>query len=301
MLDDRHYMRPEYRPGSSLGGLLRLPASILLMIVLGACFLLQQVDLAYFRGYYESGLILSNSGLAHGHLWQLLTYQFLHVGLLHLLGNLIGIWFFGRYVEERLGKGRFLTLYFISGVVGGLFQSLLAFLFPYHFPSAVVGASAGVMALIAAFALMEPESPILLFFILPLRAKYLLYMELAVSMFFTIVPSDPGMAHAAHLGGILFAMGYMRWGLNLSHSMAEWNPFQRKIRRERLMKAAKVIPSSKLRRKSGSDTPTDLPSEEFISKEVDPILDKISAHGIQSLTERERAILQAARNKMSKR
>jgi len=115
-----------------------------------------------------------------------------------------------------------------------------------------------------------------------------------------IYPTDH-VAYAAHLGGILFALAYMRWGLNFSHTLAEWNPLQRRLRRERMIKAATVKPISALRRRPRPDVATDLPSDEFISKEVDPILDKISAHGIQSLTDRERAILQAARNKMSKR
>jgi hypothetical protein len=137
---------------------------------------------------------------------------------------------------------------------------------------------------------------------MPLRAKYLLYIEGAIALFFTLVPSDPSIAHAAHLGGILFGVAYVRWGLNLSQSWAEWRPLQRKMRSERMIKAATVKPSlSKLRRRPNPEDAQDLPSEEFISKQVDPILEKISAHGIQSLTEQERAILQAARAKMSKR
>ena len=300
MLDDRHYMRPEYRPRSVFG--LNMPINTLLIITLVVCFALQQIDIAYFGGAHLQYLVLSNAGLRHGYVWQLLTFQFLHDGILHLFGNLICLWFFGRFVEERLGRAHFVALYFLSGLAGGLLQSLLAWIFPYHFLGGVVGASSGVMALIAAFALMEPESPILLFFVLPVRAKYLLYIEAAIALFFTIVPSDPMIAHGAHLGGIMFAVAYFRWGLNLSYRWAEWNPLQKKMRRERMIKAATVKPSlAKLRRRPTTGEITDLPSEEFISSQVDPILDKISAHGIQSLTERERAILQAARAKMSKR
>lgn len=296
MLDDRHYMRPEYRP-RTLG--LHMPVSILLMIVLVICFALQQVDLAYFHGKHMDLLSLSNQGLRHGAVWQLITFQFLHANTLHLACNLIGIWFFGRFVEERLGKAHFIVLYLLSGVVGGLFQSLMAFLFPAHYAPFVIGASCGVMALIAVFSLIEPESTILMFFFFPMRAKYLLYIEGAIALFFTIVPSDPLYAHAAHLGGIVFGVAYLRWGLNLSHKFAGWKPLQRKVRSERMIKAATM--GQPQRRRPRPDVPTDLPSEEFISQEVDPILDKISAHGIQSLTERERAILQAARAKMSKR
>lgn len=296
-------MRPDYRPRSALAWL-HMPVSILLMIVLVICFALQQVDQAYFDGSHLPWLMLSNYGLAHGYVWQLLTFQFLHGGVMHLACNLIGIWFFGRFIEERLGKGQLLAIYFLSGIVGGLFQSLLGWAFPVHYASYVIGASCGVMAFIAAFSLLEPDAPIFLFFILPLRARYLLYIETAIALFFTVVPADNSIAHAAHLGGIAFAVAYMKWGLDWSRTMHEWSFLQRKKRTERMIKAATVRPPmAALRRRPrpSPETPLDLPSDEFISKEVDPILDKISEHGIQSLTERERAILQAARNKMSKR
>jgi len=296
MLDDRHYMRPEYRPRFSLGRI--MPLSVLLIVVLIIAYALEQIDIAYFHGAHLDYLILSPAGLRHGHVWQLLTFQFLHNGLWHLFCNLLGVWFFGRFVEARLGRVHFLGLYFLSGIVGGLLQSLLGFIFPLLFGGPVVGASAGVFGLIAAFTTMEPESEILMFFLFPLRAKYLFYISAGIALFFTIVPSEPGMAHAAHLGGILFGAAYVRWGVGSAWKWGAWNPFRGKMRRERMIKAATVAP--KLRRRPRLDEAPDLPSEEFISQEVDPILDKISAHGIQSLTDRERRILEAARAKMSK-
>ena len=279
-----------------------MPASILLIISLIVAFALQEINAVYIHFPVGDYLVLSNEGLRHGYVWQLLTFQFLHAGFLHLFFNLIGVWFFGRFVEERLGKGHFLKLYFLSGVAGGLLQSLLGWVFPYHFGAGVVGASAGVCGLIAAFSIIEPDATIMAYFFIPIRAKYLLYIEGAIALFFTIVPAD-GVAHAAHLGGILFAVGYMRWGLNASRAWADWNPFHRKLRRERMVKAATVKPSplSKLRRRPRVEDAQEVPSAEFISQQVDPILDKISAHGIQSLTDSEREILQAARARMSKR
>ncbi|HEX4644691.1 MAG TPA: rhomboid family intramembrane serine protease [Verrucomicrobiae bacterium] len=296
MLDDRHYMRPEYRPRFSLGRV--MPLSVLLIVAMIVAYALEQVDIAYQHGAHLTYLILSPEGLRHGYVWQLLTFQFLHIGGLHLFCNLLGIWFFGRFVEARLGRAHFLGLYFLSGIVGGLFQSFLGFILPYQFGGPVVGASAGVFGLIAAFTTMEPDSEILMFFVLPVRAKYLFYISAGIALFFTIVPSEPGIAHAAHLAGLLFGVAYVRWGVGSAWKWGEWNPFRGKLRRERMIKAAIIPP--KLRRRPKLDEDQDLPSEEFISKEVDPILDKISAHGIQSLTDRERRILEAARAKMSK-
>jgi membrane associated rhomboid family serine protease len=295
MLDDRQYMRPEYRPRFSLGRV--MPMSMLMIIVMIVAFALQQIDIAYFGGVHLRNLALSSDGLRHGYVWELLTFQFLHGGLWHLVCNLLGFWFFGRFVEARLGRAHFLGLYFLSGMVGGLLQASLGWIFPNHFGWPVVGASAGIFGLFAAFATMEPETEILVFFVLPVRAKYLLYISAGIALFFTIVPTDPVMAHAAHLGGTLFGVAYVRWGAGSAWKWGDWNPFRGKLRRERMIRAAIMAP--KLRRPR-LDESQDLPSEEFISKEVDPILDKISAHGIQSLTERERRILEAARAKMSK-
>ena len=136
-------------------------------------------------------------------------------------------------------------------------------------------------------------------FLFPIRAKYLLYIYGAISLFFTIVPSQQ-IAYAAHLGGMAFGVAFVRWGMNSNRSWSEWNPLRRKLRREQMIRAATINPA-RIRRRPKLNETQDLGSDEFISKQVDPILDKISAHGIQSLTDRERQILQAARAKMAKR
>jgi hypothetical protein len=236
----------------------------------------------------------------------LITFQFLHGGLWHLLCNLIGIWFFGRFVEERLGSANFLKLYFASGIVGGLLQSLLGWALPGYFGGGVVGASAGVFGLLAAFAVLEPESEIYLFCVFPVKSKYLLIAVTGIAIFFTIVPSDGGVAHAAHLGGIMAGVAYIRWGLYsrswsfnwLRFRNLDWRPFKERHRKRELVKVASIKPVPWPQSKEPViDEET---TEDFISHEVDPILDKISAHGIQSLTPRERKILEAARARMEK-
>lgn len=288
MLDDRSYMRDAPRRSE-------WHWTTIIMVVTGVVCALQMINDVYVGATVDQYLALSNRGLAHGYVWQLLTFQFLHVGLNHLFGNLIGLWFFGRFVEERLGARRFLQVYFLSGVAGGLLHSLLAWGFPHQFGLPVYGASAGVLGLIAAFALLEPEGEILIFFILPVKAKFLLYAELGISLFFTLVPVQSGVAHAAHLGGILFAMGFVHW--LRQPELFGWLVRPTERPRELVTtRAAKVS----WRREKPVEAP-DLPAAEFISQEVDPILDKISTHGMQSLTEREKKILEAARAKMSKR
>jgi len=147
---------------------------------------------------------LSWDGLKHGYVWQLLSFQFLHAGLLHLIVDCWAIYAFGREVEIALGARRFLILYFSSGVIGGLFQAFggsLAEIFQHSawaqsFAAPTVGASAGALGLIAAFATLFPERllTLLLFFIIPvnMRAKFLLLFAGLLSLFGILFPSSTG-------------------------------------------------------------------------------------------------------------
>jgi len=291
MLDDRSYMRANpHRPYWS--------ATVILMVSVVVCFALQNIAVFYWNKaqWIEDYLALSATGLKQGFIWQLLTFQFLHGGLWHLFCNLIVIWFFGRTVEERLGMRDFIKLYFLCGTAGGVLQAALGWFLKDYFGGAVVGASAGALGLLAAFALIEPNAVICFMFFIRMPAKVLLWIELGIAGFFTLVPTERGIAHAAHLGGILAAIAYMRW--DAARPSINWNPLQGRRRKRQLVQAAAQVTRWRGKRDQQS---VELPPEEFISKEVDPILDKISAHGIHSLTPRERQILEAARAKMGKR
>lgn len=291
MLEDRYYMR-----SSSFGA--RRSATLVLLIVNALVYLGQLSCWRFAHLDLNEYLALSLDGLKQGHLWQLLTFQFLHGGIIHLLINCWVIYVFGRELEETFGVKRYLTLYFSSGIIGGLFQALAGLLFDGYFAAAVVGASAGAFGLVAAFATLYPERPLtlLLFFIIPIqmRAKFLLLFS-GLAAVLGIVFDTGGIAHAAHLGGMITGILYVRHG---SHWGLHWP-------RWRLRRPSFRRPMVKVHSGAGSWAKSartqDLPPDEFLSREVDPILDKISAHGIQSLTERERRILEAAREKMAKR
>lgn len=281
------------------------------MLVLVITIALQSINDVYGQPEIEDSLALTPAALTRGHIWQLFTFQFLHGGLWHLIGNLMGLWFFGRLIESILGTKRFLVAYFGCGVVGGLLQAVLMVLFPAHFGASVLGASAGVMGIFAIFARLQSDSEIRLNFILPIRADVLLWITAGISLFFTLVPSSRGggTAHAAHLGGILAGLGWVKLGWhhdfvvlpweNLLGRLRFWRPFQARSRKPELVRAAAT--RGRPWRSAGVKAEPTVAPEEFISREVDPILDKISAHGIQSLTEQERKTLADAQKKMAKR
>jgi membrane associated rhomboid family serine protease len=298
MVEDRDYMRePEYNRV--------FPAfSVMILLILANLVVFIWTEIS--RAYYPIGLektfqyfALSNEGLSHGYVWQYLTYQFLHLTPMHFVFNMIGLFFLGRAVEHMIGSKRFLLLYLASGVIGGVVQTLLGLIFPGAFGIPVAGASAGVFGLLAAFATLEPDAEVLLFFMFPMKAKVIAWAGAVIAAFYIIVPAQPGIAHAAHLGGMLGAFAFVRLFIQHRWHLPQWHlPARRSAPREF---AARRV-GKKASWGSGPIPPDeDLSPSEYLQKEVDPILDKISASGIQSLTQREREILEKARSRMNKR
>jgi membrane associated rhomboid family serine protease len=289
MLEDRDYMRePDFR-GRSFGG---FPWSWTVALIVSYVVVLVTQLLAFRfapeRAYEWYGyLALSRDGLAHGYVWQLVTYQFMHTGWLHLIFNSWALYVFGRELESVLGVRKYLALIFSSGIVGGLLQIGMSLILPKFFGGAVVGASAGVFGLLAAFAAMFPERQItlLVFFVIPvtLTAVRLLLVSAVVAIAGFFFPSN--VANAAHLGGM--AMG---WVFIRNILQGDWSGFADRFR-----------PLSRRRTSSSASKMIIEDPEPSVDEDVDRILDKISAQGIQSLTAHERSILESARKKMSRK
>jgi membrane associated rhomboid family serine protease len=289
-LSDRYYMREAFNTP-------RMTKK--LIIVLLACFFVQSLLWFYWDFNANEHFGLTLDGLTRGKVWQIFTFQFLHSCPfpLHVLFNCIGLWFFGRPVEETVGSKRFLALYFGCGFAGGLLQALLTLILPRHSDFPVVGASAGVCGLIAIFCSLYPMQELttwIYFFPVQIRARFLLIFLTGLSIFGALIPFD-GIAHAAHLGGILLGITYVRWGSNFR----DWTDRLRPGRPDRGLRLREVkrLPRG-LWGGRKSRAKAELAEESFISREVDPILDKISAHGFASLTEEELKLLDAARKKM---
>jgi len=306
MLDDRDYMRqPEYRDPMFRG--FHWSWTVILLLAYAAIYLAELVvgkafpDSNFFFGHIAiqptvqlvpGYMALSLEGLQKGYLWQLVTYQFMHAGFLHLFLNSWAIYVFGRELESTLGARRYLALVFSSGIVGGVFQVLSALLAPGLFGGEVVGASACAFGLVAAYATLFPERELtlLIFFVFPatVRARVLLMVSVALAvaaLVLGIFVKTDNVANAAHLGGM--AMG---WFFVRKILQGNWTGLSGAMRPAEASqpRRPKLEPSE-----SKGDT-------EFLEGQVDPILDKISAHGIGSLTAREREILEAARKKMSR-
>jgi len=129
--------------------------------------------------------------------WTLLTYMFLHAGISHILFNMLSLYFFGPRVEERLGGGRFLTLYFASGLAG----AAASLVFSRH--AAIVGASAAIFGVLLAFARFWPREKMLVWGIVPIEARFMIVIMTVLSLLGGAGMMQRNVAHFAHLGGFL--------------------------------------------------------------------------------------------------
>ena len=229
------------------------------------------LDLQNLFGLHREGILR--------HSWQLVTYMFLHQNLLHLFANMLAFYFAGREVEAIVGPKHLLGIYFGGGILGGLAE------LSFGSAGTLIGASGAVCAVLIAFTTILPEIELTvwLFFVLPIRlkAKYfaagLVGITAALVFFF---PNFGQTSNLAHLGGCILGWIYIK-------QLGYGNPLriQRYIfaRRRRAERYARMSPA------------------QFISEEIDPILDKISRDGIHSLSRAEKRILEKGREKIARK
>lgn len=141
------------------------------------------------------------------YLWQVFTYQFLHGGLFHILFNMLALWMFGCDLERRWGTSFFLRYYFVSVVGGGILNAV--FLPTQVVPS--IGASAGVYGVLLAYGLIFPDRVVYFYFLFPIKMKHFVLIIGGISLYSSIVATQSGIAHLAHLGGMAFGYAYLRW------------------------------------------------------------------------------------------
>ena len=318
MLYDRDYMRDaDDARGFRWRGLFWPDAVSLILVLNVVVFLGQHV---FYLGsardlHSENGLNLwgglSLPALAEGRIWTLFTHMFVHGTLIHLIGNCLLIFFAGRAVQQLLGPKNFLLIYFVSGVSGAALELVAGWL--SGTPVEIIGASGCGSGVFMALAVMLPQEVVtaLVYFIIPVRIKLwnMARILIGVSLFLGLLRFTPlrdwsgGVAHFAHLGGavagwfIVRCLGY--GGPPLSHEKL-W------AERQRRAQNPEFAGVKRRRRVADLDEPDNLiipPSStrEFIAREIDPILDKIAAHGIESLTPDERRVLERGRAEIMNR
>lgn len=217
---------------------------------------------------------LSWWGIKHGFLWQPLTYGFLHGSFGHLFFNMLTLFFLGPETERAMGSRHFLAMYLLSGVLGGLGWIWLS----ADPRSVCVGASGSIYGMLAAFATLYPrrQLTVLLFFIFPVTLMaWQLVAGLAILEFFFAGNQASGIAHTAHLAGAFAGFLYID------------QLFENTLLRKLWQRARDYAAQRPAR-------PAPPPPPAPDQAEVDRILDKITAQGIQSLTQAERQTLHRA-------
>lgn len=211
--------------------------------------------------------------------WQPFTYLFLHGGFWHLLFNLFALWMFGMPVESQWGGREFLKYYFLCGLGAAACTVALS---PAS-PVPTIGSSGSVYGLIVAFAMLYPDAVVYLYFLIPVRAIHMAVIFAALEFFSGLSGNKPGIANFAHFGGMLVGWVYIRWWWSFKlRAKAFWRG---------LFEREEEPAPRRSPRRTAVARPASGPPADGGMAEVDRILDKILASGLDSLTDDERAVM----------
>ncbi|HIC51643.1 MAG TPA: rhomboid family intramembrane serine protease [Candidatus Marinimicrobia bacterium] len=208
-------------------------------------------------------------------LWQPFTYLFFHGGIWHVLINMFVLWMFGSELEKFWGKKEFLRFFFITGIGSGL----ITILFSLSSTNPVVGASGAIYGVLLAYGLLFPNRLVYLYFLIPIKVKYLVMLIGAIAFFSSLNPGNSNISHLTHLSGMVIGFIYLRSSIN-------WNTINHfVIHRKDEIKRHYEDKKNEQR--------------EALKLQVDAILDKINDVGYDNLSESEREFLFKASKKLS--
>ena len=172
--------------------------------------------------------------------WQLATYLFLHGGIWHLIFNMLTLWMFGSPLEGDWGTRRFLKYYFICGIGAGLFDLALNILFGHWNEHHTIGASGAIYGLLVAFGVCYPEQTVLMSFLFPIKAKYMVMIYAGVELLMSMGVNS-GVSNIAHLGGMVVGFVYLKSRLpGLRIKVPDWQGAYRQWKLQRAKKKFQV-------------------------------------------------------------
>jgi membrane associated rhomboid family serine protease len=288
-LENRDYLRDDFEGGP--GGLSFSGSSAIVKVIAAtvAVFILQVL---FTRAAGGSAVtqwlrLTADDLFLRGQIWRLLTYAFCHdpQNLFHIIFNMMALYSIGALLLNLVGQREFLWFYLTSAVFSGICSVVFYALMKQNV--AIVGASGAVNAVFCAVAMHYPRQRLLLMGVIPIEMRWLLAAFIAFDTLPMITGWSSGarIAHAAHLGGLLFGFLYVRWNMQLTRG---WDRIAGRV-------AGKRRNKGKLKLFSPPAT-----TESNLDAQIDPILDKIAREGEASLTTRERNILMQASRKLKK-
>ena len=285
-------LKNNFRRGNVHIRLIYINAAVFLVVALtGIVLRLFNLAPASFVQCFEMPASLQNFVVQP---WAILTYMFLHADFLHILFNMLWLFWFGDLFLRFFSAKHLRGLYLLGGICGGLLYMVAYNVFPYFRPMAdysfLLGASASVLAIVAATAYREPNYPINLLFIGTIRLKYLALVVIGMDVLF--LTSDNAGGHIAHLGGALAGLWFAA-GLSKGTDLTRWINFVAD-RVAGLFRPRQRKPKMKVHYKANADRQKDYDynaRRKVQSDEIDRILDKLKKSGYESLTTDEKKSL----------
>lgn len=216
--------------------------------------------------------------------WTYITYMFVHAGLWHLVMNMLLLFWWGTRLEERMGGRVFILFYLYCGLGGPLLSVLVAGLGVPVAP--FVGASAAVMGVGVAYTMYWPDAKMMIFPLpFPILTRYIIVAFIALDLLAAVSGTSSMVAHWAHLGGALVGFLYIRF-----QSYSRPVPAPPSFKRERVL-VSHPDPTESAEEESAPRPRRNNAEKDPVSVEIDRVLDKISAEGMDSLTDEERIFL----------
>ncbi len=269
----------EERPSIRFGPAALTPAVRGLMASCVGLFLLQRLLDMVSGGEVSRAInhflgLVPQKAVLGGHLWQFVSYLFVHGTITHILFNMLFLWWFGAALESLWGTRRFLKYYFGTGVGAAVIVAAVVLAGPdnYHL-TPVVGASGAIFGLLAAYGVRFGDNIIHVMLIFPMRARYAVLLFALIELVVLMEHPTTAMGALAHLSGMGLGYLYLRFERDLDELLSG-----RRARKRRL----KLVVSQ----------PRPMDRKRYIEDQIDPILDKINEKGMESLTQRERAVLE---------
>ncbi len=273
------YDREYYRGGEFRASSLQVRTAVGWLILVNVVVFILQWPFPQLNPH----LACSASDLFEGfpHVWKLVTACFAHGSPLHILFNMLLLFFLGREIERIYGKTDFFIIYFVSGALSIFCEAAVHQLRGASIDVSILGASGAVMAVVVLFATFYPHRTVLLFFVIPMP-MWLLCTIVIVMDFLGVLGSGDNTvgaqtAHWAHLAGVAFAFLYRLWDLR-------WENVRRRLPGGRR-------PGRRRVRKRQEKTPPQRSRPDHVSRRIDVLLAKIHDEGMGSLTDEEREFL----------
>ncbi|MEQ1948552.1 MAG: rhomboid family intramembrane serine protease [Bryobacteraceae bacterium] len=213
------------------------PGVRLLLIANVAVFLVQFFGGRFLGDIFDYLKLIPAAVVKLFFIWQLGTYMFLHAGIMHILFNMLALWWFGTELERVWGTRRFLQFYFFCGIGAGICVVVANYLFGNP-AVATVGASGAIYGILLASAVLWPDREMLFYFLFPIKMKYFVMLIGAIAFLNSFNPASP-VSDVAHLGGMLFGYAFLRTSTPRSRGVNPVGSLREQYRQWKLARAKK--------------------------------------------------------------